>query len=79
MVLLRGFFLILFVLFQVPLFAQTGKVIIVNTTSKELKRAAHRLRIPVEQLQNAQQSLQEATDLLDKIDPYPITQLSNLA
>jgi alkanesulfonate monooxygenase SsuD/methylene tetrahydromethanopterin reductase-like flavin-dependent oxidoreductase (luciferase family) len=79
MALLRGFLLILFVLFQVQIFAQTGKVIIVNTTSKELKRDAHRLRIPVEQLKNAQQSLQEATDLLDKIDPYPINQLSNLA
>jgi hypothetical protein len=58
---------------------QTGKVIIVNAGAKELKRTAHKMRIPVEQLKNARIALQEALDLVKKMDPYPIDQLMNLS
>lgn len=51
---------------------------VVNASSKELKRTAHRLRIPVEQLKNAREALKEATDLIRKTDPYPMKQLFNL-
>lgn len=59
-------------------FAQESKLVVVNTTSKELKRSAHRLRIPVEQLKKARQTLQEATDLVGKVKPYPSDQLFSL-
>jgi hypothetical protein len=59
-------------------FAQESKLVVVNKTSKELKRSAHRLRIPVDQLKNARLTLQEATDLVSKIRPFPAAQLSNL-
>lgn len=60
-------------------FAQESKVVVVHAGSKELKRSAHRLRIPVEQLKNARQTLQEATDLAGKIKPYPMMQVYSLA
>ncbi len=58
--------------------AQESKLVVVDTTSKELKRSAHRLGIPVEQLRKARQTLQDATDLARKIKPYPVGQLSAL-
>jgi hypothetical protein len=64
--------------FAFPAFAQESKIIIVGTTSKELKRTAHRLHISVEQLKNARNALQEATDLARKIKPLPISQLYSL-
>jgi hypothetical protein len=79
MTLLCRFSFILFAIFQVQAFAQTNSVILINSNSKELKRAAHRLRIPVEQLKNARQALQEATELAPLVDPYPFDQLGNLA
>jgi hypothetical protein len=57
---------------------QQPGIVVVNASSRELKRTAHRVRIPVEQLKNARQALKEATDLVKKIDPYPIQQLVNL-
>lgn len=75
---LRSFFLFICVSL-VPVYAQEGKLVIVDTTSKELKRAAHRLRIPPEQLRNARQVLQEATDLARKMDPLPYDKYSMLA
>ena len=44
--------------------------------SKELKRTAHRMHISAEQLNNAREALQDATDLAKKIEPYPVDQLS---
>jgi hypothetical protein len=64
--------------FQFQVFAQNPKVIAASAASKDLKRTAHRLRIPVEQLKDARQALQEATDLVPMIDPYPVDQLSSL-
>jgi hypothetical protein len=58
---------------------QTGKVIIVNAGAKELRRTAHKMRIPVEQLKNARSALQDAIDLVKKMDPYPTDQLMNLS
>jgi hypothetical protein len=71
-VLLSGVFLLSHCL------AQDIKVILVDVKSKELKRTAHRMRIPVEQLRNARQTLQEATDLALKLEPVPVEQYSSL-
>jgi hypothetical protein len=49
--------------FSPPIPAQEGKLVVVNTSSKELKRTAHRLRIPVDRLKNAREALSEATEL----------------
>jgi hypothetical protein len=57
---------------------QEGKLTVVSATPKELKRSAHRLRIPVEQLKNVRTLLREATDLAVRLDPAP-AHLSNLA
>jgi hypothetical protein len=65
-------------LFALSAFAQDGKFVVANAVPKELKRTAHRLRIPVEQLKNARKALQEATDLVKTIDPYPVDQLYNI-
>jgi hypothetical protein len=53
--------------------------VVVHSQSKELKRAAHRLRIPVEQMKRAREALQEATDMVKRIEPYPFDQIPNLA
>ena len=45
---------------------------------KELKRIAHRMRIPVEQLENARSALQEATDLVITLDPFPTSRINNI-
>jgi len=45
---------------------------------KELKRIAHRMRIPVEQLENARSALQEATDLAITLDPFPTSKINNI-
>jgi hypothetical protein len=76
---LHALFLIIGVFcFEFPAFPQESKIVIVNTASKELKRTARRLRIPVEQLKKARQALQEATDLVKKTKPFPSSQLSSL-
>jgi hypothetical protein len=69
---------VFFSLFQLQAFAQNPRVVVASATSKELKRSAHRLRIPIDQLKNARQALQEATDLIPMIDPYPTEQLGSL-
>ncbi len=74
----RTFSFVFFALFQFQAFAQNPRVVVASTASKELKRSAHRLRIPVDQLKNARQALQEATDLVPTIDPYPTEHLSSL-
>ena len=79
MVSLRTFSLsILACCIALPCFAEKPGVVIANSPSKELKRSAHRLRIPVEQLKNAREVLEEAADLIPRIDPYPVEQLSYL-
>jgi hypothetical protein len=55
-----------------------SKILIVNNSSKELKRTAHRLHISIEQLKKARQALQEATDLAKKIKPFPVSQVYSL-
>jgi tetratricopeptide (TPR) repeat protein len=76
---IRRYCLILFfAFFQFHAFAQQPRVVLVNSSSKELKRTARRLRITVEQLKNAREALEEATDLAETIDPLPISQISNL-
>jgi hypothetical protein len=73
------FFSILGILcFAFSTFAQESKLVVVSTAPKELKRSAHRLRIPVDQLKKARQTLQEATDLVSKIKPYPAGQIYSL-
>jgi len=62
-----------------PMYAQEGKLVVVDPISKELKRAAHRLRIPADQMKNARQVLQEATDLARKTDPVAFAQFDSLA
>jgi hypothetical protein len=78
MALIRLIPLVLFVFFQLQAFAQQSQVVFLNSSSKELKRTAHRLRISVDQLKNAREALQEATNLAIKTEPPPINQLSNL-
>jgi hypothetical protein len=51
--------------------AQEGRVIVEQAGSKELKRTAHRLRIPADQLKNARAVLREATELARKLDSAP--------
>ncbi|MEJ2245592.1 MAG: hypothetical protein P8Y80_05830 [Acidobacteriota bacterium] len=45
---------------------------------KELKRIAHRMRIPVEQLENARSALQEATELAIMLEPLPTSEISSI-
>jgi hypothetical protein len=66
--------------FASPILTQEGKVVLVNSESKDLKRTAYRLRIPVERLKNARQALQDATDLIKRVQPVPaayVGQISN--
>jgi hypothetical protein len=81
MLFLRRFALILLFVsyFVFPCVAEKPGLVVVGSQSKELKRAAHRLRIPVEQLKRAREVLQEGTDLVKRIEPYPLEQISNLA
>ena len=46
-----------------------AQVAVVAPGSRELKRAAHRLRVTPERLQNMRLALREATDLARRIDP----------
>jgi hypothetical protein len=55
------------------------RVTVQRTGDRELKRTAHRLHIPVEQLRNARAALDEATTLARRIDPAPISDLWSLA
>jgi hypothetical protein len=64
--------------FAFPAFAREPQLAAGNKASKELKRTAHHLRIPVEQLENARQALQEATDLAKNIEPSPVDKLQSL-
>ena len=76
---LRGFILAVITFcaaFQA--FSQESKFVVVNKTSKELRRTAHRLHMPVEQLKNARLALQEATDLANTMDPFPVSQIGTL-
>lgn len=66
-------------LFALPLMAQEGKLIVPQPQSKELKRTAHRLGIPAEQLRHARRILQEATDLACRLDPAPLEGFQELA
>ncbi len=75
---MRRFFFFMFALFQFQVFAQQPRVVIVNGGDKELKRSAHRLRIPVDQLKNAREALEEATDLVSRIEPYPAGHINTL-
>ncbi len=52
-----------------PARAQGGKAIVESPSSKDLKRTAHRLRIPVEQIKNAREALNDATALAKKLEP----------
>jgi hypothetical protein len=71
--------MLLFVLFfAFPVFAQDSKFA-TDSSSKELKRTAHLLHISAQQLKNARQALQEATDLARKMESCPIEQYVNLA
>ncbi len=60
------------VLFLLPIHARDGKVEVVNPGSRELKRSAFRLRMPVERLKNARAALQEATDIARLARPTPV-------
>jgi hypothetical protein len=60
-------------------FAQEGRVIVAGSADKELKRAAHRMHMPVEQLKHARELLQQATALARSLDPLPTQRLNNLA
>jgi hypothetical protein len=59
--------------------AQEGGVTVVAPGSRELKRTAHWLGMPPEQLKNARSALQEATDLVKQMDPMPQYDLNHLA
>jgi hypothetical protein len=76
---LRRLALILFAAsFVFPCFAEKPGLVVAHSQSKEQKRAAHRLRIPVEQLKHAREVLQEATDLVKRIEPYPFEQVPGI-
>ncbi len=60
-------------------FPQDGRVTVANPADKELKRTAHRLRIPVSQLRNARELLRQATSLARSLDPVPVHRMGNLA
>jgi hypothetical protein len=62
--------------FRAP--AQEGKVVVENVTSKELKRAAHRMGITTDQLKNARLALQEATDLILNAKAVQASQVTSL-
>jgi hypothetical protein len=76
---LRTFFLLVGVLcITFSAFPQETKVTSSGTASKELRRTARRLHIPVEQLKKARRTLQEATDLAKQIKPFPVSQMFTL-
>ena len=58
--------------------AQGGKVTVVNTESRDLKRTARRLRVCVDRVKNARVALQEATDVAKRIDPVPASEMAGL-
>ncbi len=60
----RVLFITLMAFIALPALPQGGKVVVEGVATKELKRTARRMRIPVEQLKNARAALQEATDLV---------------
>ncbi len=75
----RCFLSCLCCVFSFPVLAQEGKVIIVKSGSKELKRTAHHFQITVEQLKNARSTLEDATDLAHRLKTTPVSQLGDLA
>jgi hypothetical protein len=76
----RKITLVLFASFLLsPCFAEKPGFVVVNSSSKELKRAAHRLHIPVAQLKRAREVLQEATDLVKSAEPHPFEQVPAIA
>ncbi len=67
-----------FMLCLLPAVGQEGRVIVEKPGGKELKRAAHRLHIPADQLRNARAALQEATDLSRRLDAAPASVVAQL-
>jgi hypothetical protein len=63
-----------------PALSQETTVVVIggSPTSKELKRSAQQLRLPVEQLKNARQALQEATELAKRNRPFPFSKIQSL-
>ena len=59
----RALFFLSIALITLPALSQQRRVEAEGQETKELKRTARRMRIPVEQLKNARAALQEATDL----------------
>ncbi len=79
MLYVRRFALILIVsYFVLPSFAQKSGLVVSGSQSRELKRAAHRMHISVDQIKRAREVLQEATDLVKKIEPHPFDQLPSI-
>ena len=70
--------LVLFLFLPLPAIGQEGRVIIADTSAKELKRTAHRMRISAERLKNARAALQEATELARRLDPVPAQWMNHL-
>lgn len=79
MKMLRSFLRVFCVCFVFSNCLAAQGVVVLNSSSKELKRTAHRMRIPVDQLKHARETLQEATDLAKKIQPRPTEHYFNLA
>ncbi len=77
---MRTFFHVFLCIFLLPHStpAQEGKVVVVNTDSKELKRTAYRLRISVERVKNGREALQGATDLAKRLRPVQANSFSRL-
>src|SRR5262245_43553695 len=59
---------------------QSGRVEVVDSSAKELKRAAHRMRIPADALRKARAVLDEATELARRpeIPPPQLAMLSSM-
>ena len=55
-----------------------GQIEVVDPTSRDLKRTAHKVRMTIEQLKNARAALQEATELARDMEPVPTHQISSL-
>ncbi len=65
-------------LLLLPALAQEGRVIVEKPGARELRRTAHRLHIPPDQLKNARAALQEATDLARRTDPLAINSFGEI-
>jgi len=74
----KAVFAALIILVALPAMPWQGKVIVEGLSTKELRRTAHRMRIPIEQLKNARAALQEATDMVPRLNPRQLSQLFSL-